>query len=246
MNRLYFMATSMAMFCMEKAGENGGGGGGATNPPAPTPPAPAPAANGSVTLSKEQFDELMGRVKNPPAPTPGSPPAKEDDDLASRARKEKEDKDRAAADTKTLQSAIRFNLTAKEWAKTNEALLPGTIQSIFDQADRESYDTESDKANAIKVSVVLEFFTQQANLDLLTDSQKNQLEEFKKLTKTDRQARVSGLYENVFEPTFEQLKRLKRAEQVNKGLGTSTDAETKFKEKMIAISRKAYLKKGSK
>lgn len=165
-----------------------------------------------------------------------------DDDLASKAAKQREIQEKQTADSKSLEAALKFALGAPDWLKTNASLLPKTVEGIFQAADKEVYSNSVEKANAIKVGIVSEFFAQQANLDLLTESQKNALEEFRKLTKTVKQERVAQVYDSIFEPTFEMLKRIKKAEAVSKGHSSPNDAQAAHKEKMIAASRKHYLR----
>jgi hypothetical protein len=230
-----------------KMDSNPGAGGGGGNPnPAPNPnpnPAPNPGSGGSVTFTKEQFDALMSRLPNPsPAPNPNPAPAPKDDpSLEEKARLQREELERKTSDSKRLEKAVRFTLAAKEWAKTNASLLPKTIDGILDQAEKENYATAVEKDNAIKVGLISEFFGQQANLDLLTDSQKVVLEDFKKLTKDKKQEQVQQLYETLFEPTFESLKKIKKAQEVGAGQANSTDAESAYKKKLMELSQKHYL-----
>lgn len=165
----------------------------------------------------------------------------DDKSLADKVEADRKAKEKTTAETQKLEKALKFTLTSTDWVKTNATLLPKNIEGIFAQADKENYSSAMEKADAIKVGIVSEFFAIQSNLDLLTETQKISLEDFKKLTKTDKQDRVQNIYDAVFEPTFEMLKRVKKAEQISKGLGDSTDSETAYKEKMKAISRKHYL-----
>lgn len=235
-----------AHLLMDEAGDKGGGGGGGGDKgDKGTQNAPA---GGSVTLSKEQFDAIMAKIGGGGAPTP-TPSDKDKDkggegDLASKAAKEREDGERRQAETKGLEAAVAFNHGIKEWAKTNAVLLPKSIESIITAADKETYDSAVQKSNAIKEALVSEFFAQQSNLDLLTQTQKNALEEFKKLTKNSKQERVQTLFDTVFEPTFESLKRERKASQVRQGLGDPSNMETAHEAKMKAISQKRYFKKG--
>lgn len=223
-------------------GAGGGGGGGKAPDGQKTTEGNAPAGQ-SITLSKEQFDALMARLpKAGDGQANGSGDGQNGEgDLADKARKKREDDEKRVADTKSVEQALKFNLSGKEWAKTHEALLPKNIASIFEQAEKEQYDTAVEKANAIKAGVVSEFFALQANLDLLTAAQKSALDDFQKLTKTGKQERVKQVYEMVFEPAFETLKRVKKAEQLQSGFGSPSDAEAAYKKKLMDGSRKHYL-----
>lgn len=165
----------------------------------------------------------------------------EKDDLSDKARKQRESDEGKAKYEKNLESALNFNLQAKDFTKKNEGLIPKSIEGIFAEADKEKYDSAIEKANAIKVGVVSEFFAVQANHDLLTSSQKVQLEEFLKLTKNGKQERVESVYAMIFEPTLEMLRRMEKAKQVNSGQKAQTDTEKQMVERMIKQSKKHYL-----
>lgn len=206
--------------------------------PAPTGgPAPVadPAPGGNVTLTKEQFDALMARL-----PGKETPPV-EDPTLADKVRKEQSDKDTASKREKSLESAIYFTHASKDFVKNNKSLLPETIAGIFDLAEKETYESAIEKANAIKVEIVKEFFSIQANHDLLTGSQKNQLDDFLKLTKTVKQDRIENIYSMIFEPTLETLRKVEKARQLNNGGKDQTDNEKQLADRMIKLSRKHYL-----
>lgn len=197
----------------------------------------------SATL-KAELEKLKATPPPPPAPAPKPP---DDNELADKVRKDREAKEKQTAEGKVLESALKFTISAPEWLKTNASLLPKSVEGLFAQAEKENYDSAIEKANAVKAGIVSEFFAIQSNQDLLTESQKLSLAEFKALTKTDKQARVQAIYDQIFEPTFEALKKIKRAEQIGKGGGVeSSDFETNYKNKMMGVSRKHYLKEETK
>lgn len=222
-----------SMLLMDKAGDDKGGGG------APDTAAELKAAKDEAATLKAEIEALKKAA---------APPAKGDDnELADKVRKERELKDKQTAEGKVLESALKFTISAPEWLKTNASLLPKSVEGLFAQAEKENYDSAIEKANAVKAGIVSEFFAIQSNQDLLTESQKLSLAEFKALTKTDKQARVQAIYDQIFEPTFESLKKIKRAEQIGKGGGVeSSDFETNYKNKMMGVSRKHYLKEETK
>lgn len=136
---------------------------------------------------------------------------------------------------------MNFNIAGKDFVKNNEGLLPKSIESLFAQAEKEKYDSAIDKANAIKVGVVSEFFAVQANMDLLTSSQKVELEEFLKLTKNAKQDRIENVYAMIFEPTLETLRKVEKAKQVNSGAKDQSNAEKALADRMMKQSKKHYL-----
>jgi len=203
---------------------------------------------GSVTMSKEQFDAIMARLPKAEQQQQQNQQQNNqqqsgaEDDLAAKAKKEADLKAAKKVDSASLESALRFNLGSAEWLKTNAALLPKDIQSIFAQAEKETFDDAVQKASAIKSGVMQEFFKVQANLDLLTGPQKTTLEDWLKLTKNGKEEKAQQIFDVVFEPTFEMLRRVKKAEQVSQsGSRDSNQSEDAYKQKLINGSRQHYM-----
>ncbi len=164
------------------------------------------------------------------------------DDLAERARKERETKDKQGADHKAIESAITFNLQKEDFLKQNVALLPESVKDLFSTADKETYDSPVQKASEIKSGLIQEFFKVQSNVDVLTASQKTALADFLKLTKDGKREKAQTIYDNIFEPAIGMLKAIKKTEEVNRarnGYGDGSDSA--YKEKLISHSRQHYL-----
>lgn len=214
-------------------GEGGAGGSGGGTPPAK----PDPAAE-LEQLRKENAE--LKKKAGAPAPDPKPDPAP-DPELRDKARLERERADKESARSKALESSIRFNLKSAEFLKTNASLLPQDAEDIFRQAEKENYSDAIEKDQAIKSGLVQSFFAVQTNVDLLTSGQKATLDDYLKLTKTEKQARAQSVYDMVFEPAFETLKRVKRAEALSKGYGGGSDSETAYKDRMMKLSKKHYL-----
>lgn len=164
-----------------------------------------------------------------------------DPSLADKANRERQQNEENASKQRKLESAIKFSMGSKEWVKNNSTLLPKSIEGIFSQAEKENYADAIEKDSAIKASIVSEFFSVQENLDLLTPALKNKFDEFQKLTKNGKQDKAQQIYDEVFEPAFEMLKRIKKAEQLQKGHAIPTDAEAAYKQKLVSGARKHYL-----
>ncbi len=163
----------------------------------------------------------------------------DDQDLRARARKDRESSDTESGRTKKLEDAIKFNLGSKEFLKTNEALLPKEVADIFARADRENFSDAIQKDSAIKSGLVEAFFSVQSNVDILTSGQKSALDEYLKLTKDKKQEKAQSLYEMVFEPAFEALKRSKKAEALQRGHGTGEDDA--YKQKLMKLGARKFL-----
>ena len=218
-------------FLQDKAGE-GGAGGGAGGAGAPDPAKELADLKEKLAAQEKELATLKA-----PKPDP-----KDADDLARKAQIEREEAEKKAAESKHLETALKFNLGATEWLKTNATLLPKTVEGIFAQAEKENYGSAIEKSSAIKVGVISEFFAQASNMELLTPTLKQTLEDFQKLTKTVKQERVQSIYDTVFEPTLESLRKIKKAEALKSGLAEPTGSEDAYKQKMIKFSKEHYLR----
>jgi hypothetical protein len=170
---------------------------------------------------------------------------KEDDtggDLSDQALRKQADDERRTQDSKALEAALRFSLTSSEFIKTNAALLPKEVSEIFAGADKETYESPIEKDQAIKRGLIESFFKVQSNLDLLTPGLKTQLEDYLKLTKNGKQEKAQQIYDMVFEPSLEMLRRLEKAKAVSKtGYTTPSDSESAYRQKLMKGSRKHYM-----
>jgi len=185
-------------------------------------------------------------LKNPKKDEPKKDePKKDDDDLQAKAKKEKEEADKNSNNSKQIEGAIKFNLGVADFVKNNKDILPTEIETILKVAEKENYDTAAAKASAVKVGIVQSFFAIQSNMDTLTQAQKSQLEDFQKLTKNGKEDRAAHVYENIFEPAIEMLKKLKKAEEVGKartGFSSGSSVENDYKERLIKQALKGHLK----
>jgi hypothetical protein len=220
---------------MDKAGEGEGGGGA---------PEPKEGDEGDkVTISKEQYDGLMARIdklegKGKEGRGEGEG---DDDDLITKAKKAKEQQGKDQNNSKALESALRFSMGSDQWLKDNKSLLPSEVEDIFTQANKETYDSPIEKDAALKSGIVQSFFSVQDNLDLLTPGLKNQVEDYLKLTKNGKQEKAQHVYESIFEPTFEMLKRLKKAESLQKGHNPGDNIQDGYKQRLMKLSQKHYI-----
>lgn len=213
------------------------------NPPQNPPANPAPEVKGNmVTLSKEEYDRLMSG-KKPPTPK-DPPPNPKDDPILTQVELDNRNKEKAKDQERQMEGALNFILSSDKFIKENETVLPKNVSEIFAAAAKEKYDSKLDQANAIKAALVKSFFDVQANLDELTPNQKEQVQDYLKLSPQARQEQAAAIYNNIFEPTLAAMKRIKKAEQLAKagsGAIDGTDSDKAFRDRMIKGANAHYL-----
>jgi hypothetical protein len=171
--------------------------------------------------------------------------SKEDPSLLDKARQQRKDDNQKGDDMKSLENALKFSLKSEEFLKTNASLLPKDVEDVFKAAEKENYGNAIEKVSAIKAGIIQSFFSVQANTDLLTPGLKTSLDDYLKLTKNGKQEKASQVYDQVFEPAFEMLKRVKKAEVLNKGYGDDSDFDVAYKNKMMKLSKEVHLREKS-
>lgn len=190
-------------------------------------------------LKKELEEARKGKKKDD-----GDEDDGDSKDLRAKARKEKEDAEKTAAQTKDIERALGFNLGVDEFVAKNASLLPNEIAQIVKLAHKETYDNALAKASALKKSIIESYFAVQANLDALTSGQRATLDDYLKLTKTGKEQKAADIYENIFEPALETVRRVKKAEEIGRarsGFASSSDSNAAYKEKLVRASRKTHL-----
>lgn len=223
-----FRFLSLSTIVMDKAGDPPAGGGD---------PKTVDHAK-EIEALKAQNADLLKKFEAL------SKPAGDDPDLVIKAKKEREEKEKRDGDSKSLESALRFTIQSQEFIKQNAALLPKDVEDIFKASEKETYDSATEKASALKSGIVQSFFKIQDNVDLLTPANKAALEDYLKLTSNGKKEKAQQIYESVFEPALEMLKRIKKAEHLNKvnnGFNPGSDADAEYKAKIMKGSKTHYL-----
>lgn len=199
------------------------------------------ALQDKVDAAEAEKKKLQEEIENLKKPTPEPKP--DDEDLKAKAEKERKAKDEEKARTSRMEKAIAFNHTLKDFVKNNKGLIPDEIEGIVAQAEKESYDSASAKAGAVKAGIIQSFFALKDNVELLSAAQKAQLDEFLKFTKNVKEERAETLYDNVLEPALEILKRVKKAKELalsEQGINPGNGVEDAYVKKIVKFSRAGY------
>lgn len=221
--------------------DKGGAGGGAPPPKAEDKPDDIAAIVKQLKADNDAMKAEIASLKGTPPPT--------DKTLIDKVKDASKAKDDLAANQKDMEKALTFTLKSQDFLKDNEAVFPKELTELFKAADKETYDSPVQKANAIKAEVMRSFFHIQSNMDVLTPSMKQTLEDYLKLTKNGREEKANMVFENVFEPALAMIKSQKKAEEIQRarmGHGTPSDADSAMKEKLRNIGKKHYLREREK
>lgn len=132
--------------------------------PNPTPsPEPAPQPSGAVTLTQEQFEQLLNRANGK---------AKDEDenffDKRDKKFQQQKDEDQKNKDTEQkIATATKFTIEFGNVIKSNSNLFPETARTAIDDAKKEHPDSVVKQANLAQAIAARDFFKLEANLKLL-------------------------------------------------------------------------------
>jgi hypothetical protein len=167
-----------------------------------------------------------------------------DDDLNKKLQRQRQDADNKVKETKDIERSVEFNLSVDSFVKDNAEVLPKDVADILKLAHKETYDSPRAKTGAIQSAIIQSYFSIQANVDNLTTSQKKNLEDYNRLTKSAKEERAPEIWVNIFEPAFEFSKKILKAQELSQsrsGYANGTDTENAYKDKLIKGSRRQYL-----
>lgn len=203
-----------------------------------------------IVISRESFRKREDDNTNPPPrdnkQSEGGADSNsgEGEGLRDKVTKETQQRESRNKEAKQIERALDFTLSVDRFVKENSDLLPKEVSDIVRLANQETYDTAIDKAAAMKSAIIQSYFSQQGNVDALTRAQKENLEDYLKLTKKGKEDRAAFIYETIFEPCLETNRKVKKAEEVGRsrsGFATTSDAANAYRDKLMKGSRRLYL-----
>jgi hypothetical protein len=198
------------------------------------------AENDSIKAKLKEYDDEKVRKAKEEAENKGN----QEKDFSQKVEDSKRERERQAGDTRKLERALKFTLQSDIFKKEHQEILSKDVTDLFDEANKQKFDSEIDKANSIKSAMIQSFFKLQANLDYLTPDQKQTIEDYYKLSARGKEEKADDLFMNVFEPCLGLIHKVKKAEQLGKskaGLSDSDSTEDNYKKRLIAQASKHHL-----
>lgn len=172
-------------------------------------------------IAKEEADKVKGKDYSEIARQ------KEDDD--------KKEKDKTAE----MEKSAIFNANLNQFVKDNGPLVSPRLASVVEVANKENFANSTERARELKGAIVKEFFSVESNVKHLTDSQKARLDFFLTQTKNGRAEQITAIWDDLFEPTLELVRKIKSFEEKSSG---KVKSDSGIKNKFMEVGKKSYLK----
>ncbi len=217
-----------------------------TTTPATTTTTPDANAT-ALAAAQAQIKEMQAAIAKLTPPATTTTTTTTDKTLAEKVEAERIAREKGQSDVAKIERDISYNLGVSKFVDDHKAYLSEDIKAILLAAEKEKYDSAGQKAAELRTEIIDAFFKVQANSDILTAAQKRILADFGKLTKDGKRQDSEKVYESVFEPALEMVKRVKKAEELNlaaRGYATATGGPLgAYKQKLLEAAKRVIINK---
>ncbi len=193
---------------------------------------------------KADLEEANKKKEAPPPKDDEKDKGDDKEDIVDKHKKiTKADLDKKSH-AKALTDAVKFNYTIGQLVKENKALLPEETEGLLATIEKENFESDVDKANMTRASLIKTFFSLEENRELLTATQQASLDGYLKLTQKAKEEQAGFVYDNILEPTLGIKKKMKKAIELakgNDGIVESSDTEKAYKDRITKLSKRYYL-----
>ncbi len=182
--------------------------------------------------------ELEALKKGPPVP-----PKKGDDDdktILEKARQIEAEGEKKKQSEKALVEAAKFTVSLSKIVEDNEAFFPKEIAGIMEVNAKKPYDNELARANDLRASIIESVFSEQKNLDLLSETAKIKVQEFFGFNKTKKEEVSQTYWEYVLTAldTNNRITKLDRISKARNGINMSSGWEKDHEDKIFGLTKK--------
>lgn len=154
---------------------------------------------------KAEYAALKKDKANPLAP---------DASTLEKARQAEEESATRRATEKAIADAARFSVSIKETITAGEGFFPDETSEIIKVNAKANFDSELDKANDLRSSLIESVFSQKKNLELMTPSAQEKVNAYLELSPKKRQEKAGEYWEYV-NTALDIHNRIAKAERVN-------------------------------
>lgn len=228
-----FSNLTPSYFCFEDPAGGGNDPAGGTGDP--TNPGNKGGTGGDTAALLAEIKAMRAEVAAlKAAPKPKGP---EGDPTLDEIQRGKKAQEKQQADQERVITAAKFNMRFETFLKEYAGVLPPSANEIPKVATVEKHPNELDRSAAIKSALMISFFAEEKNLDLLTESQKAKWKQYTSLGTVGRGEEAASIYEVVFEPAVNQARATRQAQ-----IKSKEDPSSKGSSDSDIIMRKVHEK----
>lgn len=130
----------------------------------------------------------------------------------------KDEEAKKKADEDALRSAIRFNVGLDGFLESNKKFIPESVNSVFNAYKGNTYASDKEEADTKRKVILDEIFAKQENIDILPESLKSKILEYKGLAESDKRNNSSQYFDVV--ETYLALRKGQAQKEFNNSNGS--------------------------
>lgn len=130
----------------------------------------------------------------------------------------KDEEAKKKSEEDALRNAIRFNVGLDGFLESNKKFIPESVNSVFNAYKSNTYASDKEEADTKRKVILDEIFAKQENIDILPESLKSKILEYKGLAESDKRNNSSQYFDVV--ETYLALRKGQAQKEFNNSNGS--------------------------
>ena len=130
----------------------------------------------------------------------------------------KDEEAKKKSEEDALRNAIRFNVGLDGFLESNKKFIPESVNSVFNAYKGNTYASDKEEADTKRKVILDEIFAKQENIDILPESLKSKILEYKGLAESDKRNNSSQYFDVV--ETYLALRKGQAQKEFNNNNGS--------------------------
>lgn len=150
------------------------------------------------------------------------------DNLKNEAEKKAKEQNEAGEQQAQIEKAVGFNMNITKFAEDYKSVLPQSVKSIIETANKKTYASQTIKADEVRKAIIDAYVEIEKNVEALPDSVRAKVAHYKELAEDAKKAKSANFWE-IVEIGTAMAKEKNRANAVNMANGNNGGAENAFR-----------------
>lgn len=170
---------------------------------------------GTITITQQQLDAMLAGAVSKVLDGMKQEPAKTE---AATAKEKLAADQEQARNRAEIETAVKFGITAKKFIEDNKNYLPAECQKLAEVVETKVYNSEQDKANALRKGILDSYLALQDNVDALPETLKSAAKSYQALTESEKLKQSANFWQ-IVDVGVNNKMLTSRAEQLAKAGG---------------------------
>lgn len=168
---------------------------------------------------------------------PENKPDDKADSLKNEAEKKERQQNEAGEQQAQIERAVSFNLSVSKFVDDYKNVLPQSVKSIIETANKKTYASQTTKADEVRKAIIDSYIEIEKNVEALPASVRAKVEHYKELAEDAKKAKSASFWE-IVEIGTAMAKEKNRASAVNKANGYGGGDEDAFRTRFFSQGEK--------